>query len=143
MPVVIFSASGIGIDPIRILLQHRELDSSDVYIVWNILHRDAKGTMIDYNKPVIHSLNKAESTIRWDSKYAELQKILTPKPHAIVLWDHLHDAQMVDDRDDRIVLRIWLCNVNVDKHLSDFLQTFDIVITDDGSLEEVNNMIFG
>lgn len=142
MPVVVFSASGIGIDPIRLLLQHRELDQSNVHIVWNILYRDQNGRMINYSKPVIHSLNKSESTIRWDSKYTDLQKILSPKPHAIVLGDHLHDAQMVDDRDDRVVLRIGLCNINVDKHLPEFLQTFDVVITDDGSLTEIVDMVF-
>lgn len=142
IPVVIFSASGIGVDPIRILLQHRELDYPNVYIVWNILYRDDNGKMIDYNKPIIHSLNKAESTIWWDRKYTELQKILSPKPHIILLGDHLHDAQMADDRSDRVVLRIGFCNINLDKHLSEFLQTFDIVVTDDGSLEQVNTMIF-
>jgi hypothetical protein len=49
---------------------------------------------------------------------------------------------MVDDRDDRIVLRVGLCNINVEKHLPEFLQTFDVVITDDGALDEVNDMIF-
>ena len=106
IPVVIFSASGVGVDSIGLLLKHRWIDFPNISIVSNKLYRSKDGEMIWYSKPIIHSLNKKESVIWNNPEYKTLQHILSDKPHAIVIGDSLHDADMVDCRDDRTIVSI-------------------------------------
>jgi hypothetical protein len=98
IPLIIFSASGIDVDSIRLLLKHRGLDLPNISIVSNKLYRDATGAMIGYSKPVIRSLNKKESVIRDNDEYKALQGQIQDRPHAVVIGDGIHDAGMVDDR---------------------------------------------
>lgn len=142
IPVLIFSASGIGINAIHKLLEKRWLYLPNIYIISNEIYRDQDGYMSGYSTPTIHSLNKLESVIRDNPEYQVLQDILKPRPHAIVLWDSLGDAQMVEDRPDRTVLRIGFCNHKVAERLPYFQEVFDIIVTNDDSRKEINTMLF-
>ena len=137
IPVVIFSASGVGVDSIGLLLKHRWIDFPNISIVSNKLYRSEDGEMIWYSKPIIHSLNKKESVIWNNPEYKTLQHILSDKPHAIVIGDSLHDVDMVDCRDDRTIVSIGLCNDKIDERIDQYTDAFDIVITHDEWFEEV------
>lgn len=142
IPVIIFSASGIGTNAIQPLLQHRGLDYDNIHIISNELYRDEQWRMIWYNTPPIHSLNKTEATIHDDPQYADIKSIIADKTHALVMWDGLWDADMVSDQLWRTVLRVGLCNDKVEERLNQYQQAFDIVITEDDGLWELTNMIF-
>lgn len=142
IPLIIFSASGVGVDSIWLLLRHRWLDFPNISIVSNKLYRDEHGAMIGYSKPVIHSLNKKESVI-WDNdEYKTLQIQIKDRPHAIVIWDGLHDAEMVDKKPWRTILTIGLCNDKVEERIDKYSDAFDIVITHDEGFEEVIEKIW-
>jgi 5'-nucleotidase len=142
IPVIIFSASGIGYDSIGLLLKHRWLNFPNISVVSNKLYRNDQGAMIGYSKPVIHSLNKTESII-WDTEaYSDIQRSIADRSHVIVIGDALHDADMVDDRPDRTLLKIWLCNDRVDEKLPRYREVFDIIITNDDSFGEMNTIVW-
>jgi HAD superfamily hydrolase (TIGR01544 family) len=142
IPLIIFSASGVGVDSIGLLLKHRWLDFANISIVSNKLYRDEYGTMIGYSKPVIHSLNKTESVIRDNAEYKNIQDQVKDRIHAIVIGDGLHDAEMVDKKSWRTILSIWLCNDKVEERTDRYSDAFDVVITHDEGFEEVIDKIW-
>ncbi len=142
IPLIIFSASGVGVDSIWLLLRHRWLDFPNISIVSNKLYRDEYGTMTGYSKPVIHSLNKTESVIWDNNEYKSLQEQVKDRIHAIVIGDGLHDAEMVDKKPWRTILSIWLCNDKVDERIEKYSDAFDIVITHDEGCEEMIEKIW-
>ena len=131
IPLIIFSASGVGVDSIWLLLTHRWLNFPNISIVSNKLYRDEHCTMAGYSKPVIHSLNKTESVIRDNDEYKSLQEQVKDRIHAIIIGDGLHDAEMVDKKPWRTILSIWLCNDKVEERIEKYSDAFDIVITHD------------
>ncbi len=142
IPLIIFSASGVGVDSIGLLLKHRWLDFPNISIVSNKLYRDEHGIMIGYSKPVIHSLNKTESVIRDNAEYKNIQDQVKDRIHAIVIGDGLHDAEMVDKKSWRTILSIWLCNDKVEERIEKYSDAFDVVITHDEGFEEVIEKIW-
>ena len=142
IPVLIFSASGIWVDIIEMLLEHWKIDRSEIDIISNDIIRKEDGSIERFGEPIIHSFNKVESVI-WDNPiYKPLQDKIGSRPHAIVIGDSAWDAAMVKDRDDRTVLRIGLCNEKVEERLEGYHKHFDIVITDDDTLESIIDMLF-
>ena len=135
IPVIIFSASGIGYDSIRLLLQHRWLLLPNIHIVSNKLYRDSDGRMVGFDPNIIHSLNKTESVIRWSDEYRTIQEAIGQRPHALVIGDGIADAGMVDARDGRIVVTVGLCNHHVEEKYDHYMKAFDIVIANDDGLD--------
>lgn len=136
IPIIIFSASGIGMNMIQLLLERRWLMLENIHIISNELYRDTSWHMIWYSTPIIHSLNKQESVLH-EPQYSHIHRILEDKTNFIVIGDGLSDADMIDKRDDRTILKVGLCNDKVKEKLSDYQSTFDIVITHDQWFEEL------
>ena len=141
IPFVIFSASSIGFDAIDLTLQSRGIDVHPEYIVANRMKRDEEWYLVWLDSPLIHSLNKTESAILLDPHYATIQDHLKSRPHAILIGDQIHDGYMLQDRDDRVLLRVGLHNTVSKKQ--EFLDHFDIVIEDDGDFYGLYDLIFG
>ncbi len=136
IPVIIFSASGIGTDSIEILLNHWNLNLPNISIVSNKLYRDEQWNMTWYSKPVIHWLNKTESILQ-SPEYAHIQQYIAWKSHTILLWDGIWDATMAIEKEWKTVLKIWLCNDKVEERLENYEKLFDLVLTHDDWLDEI------
>jgi Pyrimidine 5'-nucleotidase (UMPH-1) len=48
-----------------------------------------------------------------------------------VIGDGLGDANMIDEQDNRIILKAGLCNDKIKERLANYQCSFDIVITHD------------
>lgn len=142
IPVIIFSASWIGVDSISLLLKHRWLNFPNIFIVSNKLYRNDQGKMIWYSKPVIHSLNKTESIIWANNEYKNIQDNIKNKPNAIIFWDGLHDSEMVDKKEWRTIINIGLCNNKVEEKIEQYSDSFDAVITHDFWFNQVINILW-
>jgi len=137
IPVIIFSASGIGIDSITYLLERFNLQSSNVHIVTNRF--EYEGVLLTKSiPPLIHTLNKNESVLIF---FPEIKQILLSRENVILFGDLPHDADMVDNKNHKNVIRVGLLNEQdlekKNKFLPLFHEKFDIVIEDDGSLENI------
>lgn len=121
---------------IQLLLERRWLMLENIHIISNELYRDTSWQMIWYSTPIIHSLNKQESVLR-EPQYSHIHRILDNRKNFIVIGDGLGDAGMIDEQDNRTILKVGLCNDKVKEKLSDYQSTFDIVITHDQWFEEL------
>ena len=91
---------------------------------------------IDYEKPLIHILNKQRFIYETCDKRAFRKNV-------VVMGDILEDVKMVRDSKHSTVLKVGFLNdLESQGHLLDeFSKTFDIVITGDGSLQHVNYLL--
>jgi cellulose synthase/poly-beta-1,6-N-acetylglucosamine synthase-like glycosyltransferase len=58
-----------------------------------------------------------------------------------LLGDGLWDAQMADGFDYKNIIKIWFLNNDTPEHREKFSQVFDLIILDDGPMDEVNEII--
>jgi len=133
VPLLIFS-SGIG-NLIEGYLKNNNRLSSNIHILSNIFNFDSDGFALGYKNEIIHLMNKSEDKI--GEKYKNLIK---HKRNVILLGDSLEDINMVTDFD--IIIKIGFLNENVDKNLALYRKNFDVVITDDGSMDFVNELLY-
>ena len=89
---------------------------------------------------MLHILNKRQFVYE-DNLDGEVQRDF--KKNLIVMGDLLEDVKMVDPSRHETVLKVGFMNDWAsEKHLlEDFMNTFDVVIVGDGSLQPVNLLI--
>ncbi len=137
IPVIIFSASGIGIDSIIYLLERFNIQTPNVHVVTNRFEYE-NALLIKSIQPLIHALNKNESVLAF---FPEIKKILLSHDNIILFGDSPHDADMVDEKNHKHVVRVGLCNEKDSEKKQEvlplFQEKFDIVIEDDGSLDTI------
>lgn len=131
IPTIIMSASGIGYDSIGLFLRKNDINQEYIDILSNAFVRDNNWYAIGRKDPVIHSMNKNEITVH--SFPTVYQKIATRK-NVILLWDSLHDIEMIDWFAYDTMLSIGFCLSEKKKVKDLFIQTYDIVIFDDGDM---------
>jgi HAD superfamily hydrolase (TIGR01544 family) len=130
IPTVILSA-GIGqiID-----LWSKTFQVSPTLVLANRLITDQNGKIIDWDKDIIHHLNKKEKG------HGKLFKLKTQRPNTILLGDAIEDANMTDGKEN--VLRIRIFNPREDEKLSreEFInktfKRYDLII-ETGTLEPI------
>lgn len=139
IPIVIFSASGTGVDSIRFFLERYTISFPNITIISNRFeYKDnVVNTIIP---PLIHTLNKNESILKFfpDTNLSEKRSV-------ILVGDSINDVDMVLDSNHDTVIRIGLCN-EIDPEekitiLPKFQENFDFVIEDDGSLLPLYNLL--
>lgn len=137
IPVVIFSASGLGVIAIKKFLEKDNLLTSNVHIISNDFVRDDQGRAIDFQKPIIHSLNKGE-TILHEYDFADQ---LVNRPNIILMGDSIGDAAMANGSEYDHLLKIWFLNKDVEQKRKLYQEHFDVIIENDGDMDIVNEII--
>lgn len=135
IPLIVFSA-GIG-NVIEEYLQQHQVLSDWVRIVSNFLKFDQAGKAVDYTRPVLHAANKHEAFFRGLNEFADHNG----RHFTILLGDQLGDATVVQDLDQETVLKIGFLNQGVESDLRKYQDTYDAVITNDGSMDFVTRLI--
>ncbi len=135
IPLLIFSA-GIG-NLIEGYLKKENKLTPNIHILSNTLKFDEKGNATGYKNKIIHTMNKSETKIK-DKKYKNLIK---KRNNVILLGDSLGDLGMVNDLDTNIIIKIGFLNENIKAKLELYKSKFDIVITNDGPMTYINNLI--
>ncbi len=135
IPLLIFSA-GVGNMIEGYLLKENKL-YDNIHIISNTFKFDERGFAVGYGGEIIHVLNKSETKIH-DEKYSDSIK---NRRNIILLGDSISDLDMVADVKFKEIIKIGFLNENKDKKLDLYLKDFDVVITDDGSMDYVNELI--
>ncbi|MBT3249898.1 MAG: hypothetical protein HN846_03930 [Candidatus Pacebacteria bacterium] len=133
IPLLIFSA-GIG-DVIQHYLNYRQLNSSNIKLVSNFLIYNKLDEIIDYQKPIIHSLNKTEAVIK-----DEQQQMIAQK-NIILLGDSTHDPFMINDNQHDLIIKIGFLNSHESQFLDKYQQLYDVVILKDQGLDYVVELV--
>ncbi len=137
IPVIIFSAGGLGVVSIEKFLEKDNLLTPNVHIVSNDFVWDTEGRAVDFVRPIIHSLNKGETVLR---EYDFADEI-GDRPNIILLGDSIGDADMAQGSDYDHILKIGFLNKDVEKKRELYQQHFDIVIENDGDMSRVNEIL--
>ncbi|MEK7538433.1 MAG: hypothetical protein AAB552_01185 [Patescibacteria group bacterium] len=137
VPLVIMSASGLGVDGVSLYLEHAGKLTDNVHIISNVYEWDSAGRATALREPIIHSLNKYETAIR---DYPAFDAIKNRK-NVILLGDSPSDIGMVQGFDYHNLLSISFFNETTDKNLKLNEDTFDVVLTGDTSMAYVNKIL--
>jgi len=73
IPLIIFSASGLGYESIYYTFEKIHRLTDNIYIISNAFIRDETGKAIGVREPVIHSFNKDETSIKNFPIYEEIK----------------------------------------------------------------------
>jgi len=133
IPVIIFSA-GIG-DFIEKFLQYNNCYYKNIFVVSNFLKFNNQ-QLIGFKSNIIHSLNK--DLINLPKQLLDLIKY---KDKVILFGDSISDINMSSGIDKDNLLSIGFLEDNIKLNLNKFKQTFDVVATDNTSLNDITKKI--
>ena len=133
VPLVIISSSGLG-DAIEMYLSKNGVMYNNITIVTNSFVWDEGGIATDVKYPIIHSANKGEVAIDNLPIYYELLK----RKNVLLLGDSKTDLKMVEGFPYENLITVGFLNDKVDELLEVYEDSYDVVITGDGSLDFVN-----
>lgn len=132
IPLVIMSG-GPGY-MIQKQLEFAGVMNENVYIVANWYEYDENGYMINYKKPIIHSLNKYEIILREFPFFEQIKE----RTNVILLGDQIDDLGMIQGFDYENLLTIGISTKPSDEKI--YASKFDVVITDN-KFNFINNIL--
>jgi cytosolic 5'-nucleotidase 3 len=135
IPLVIMSA-GLG-DMIVGYLEQEGRMYDNVKVVSNFFEFDQEGFVLKPTEPIIHSLNKHEVVLHSFPFYKELEH----RQNVLLLGDNLDDIGMIEGFDYKNLIKIGFLNDDVEKRLEFYNKVYDVIITDDGDMSEVQKLI--
>ena len=137
IPLVIMSASGVGIDPIAMFLEKEEKMYDNIHIISNYYEWDENGNAVGVKEPIIHSLNKDETAIQNFPAFEEVKS----RKNVILLGDILEDIGMVEGFDYDNLIKIGFLNEKIEESLEGYKRKYDVVILNDSSMDYVNQLL--
>jgi 5'-nucleotidase len=138
IPLVIMSSSGLGCDPIAMCLEREGRLYRNIHIISNSFEWDKNGRALAVKQPIIYGMNKDETLIQ---DFPAIFEEVKNRKNIILLGDSLDDVGMVTGFDYGNLIKIGFLNDRVGENLENYKKTFDVVITNDGSLNFVNQLL--
>lgn len=137
IPLLIFSANGLWYEGIYYCLERQNNIYNNIGIISNRFIRDQNDKAIWVQEPIIHSYNKWETVVKDFPIYEKIKD----KKNILLLGDGLGDAQMADGYDYKNIIRIWFLNNDTPENRQHYQKKFDLIILNDGPMDEVNNIL--
>jgi 5'-nucleotidase len=134
IPILIFSA-GLG-DLLEIALEQNQIFHPNVKVVSNYMVFDSTGKIIGFRPPLIHTMNKNEAGLfEGDTYFMDLAH----RGNALVLGDNCGDSLMSDGmHEPNAIIKIGFLNDRIEERLATFMDTWDVVLCDDQSMDFLN-----
>jgi 5'-nucleotidase len=136
IPMIILSASGLGIEAISFYFEHRYRLHKNIFIVSNEFIWDENGIMTGYKEPIIHSFDKDYSSV----KKFPFFKVIKNRKNVILLGDIINDANMINGFEYNNIIKIGFLNED-NSRLDEFKKAFDVTILNDGSMDYLNILL--
>lgn len=137
IPLIIMSSNGLGGEAISLFLEKEGRLYHDVHIIANSYEWNEDGYVIGVKKPIIHVMNKDETIIKDHPVF----EVIKNKKNVLLLGDHVGDVGMVEGFDYENLIKVGFLNENVDESLEEYKRNFDIIITNDSSMDYVNMLL--
>lgn len=137
VPLIIFSAGGLGRESIEIFLRKRSLLFENTHIVANNFIWSGKGSLLAIESPIIHVYNKDETILKEFTFYNKVRE----RRNVILLGDSLGDAKMANGMPHDEVIKVGFLNEDNRDHLKHYCEVFDLVIIGDASFYFVNQLL--
>uniref|UniRef100_A0A6I8SP02 5'-nucleotidase n=1 Tax=Xenopus tropicalis TaxID=8364 RepID=A0A6I8SP02_XENTR len=136
IPLFIFSA-GIG-DVLEEIIRQKGVFHPNTKVVSNYMDFDDNGIMKGFKGELIHTYNK-NSSVLTDTEYF---KEIGHRTNIVLLGDTLGDLTMADGVTTvENIIKIGFLNDKVDELTEQFLQSYDIVLVRDETLDVVNGLL--
>uniref|UniRef100_A0A3B1IUS9 5'-nucleotidase n=1 Tax=Astyanax mexicanus TaxID=7994 RepID=A0A3B1IUS9_ASTMX len=136
IPLLIFSA-GVG-DILEEVIRHNGVFHPNVRVFSNYMEYNEKGVLCAFKEPLIHTFNKKESALLNPDMFGQLQD----RPNILLLGDSLGDLTMADGiQNAQNILRIGYLNDKVEERRSAYVDSYDIVLEKDETLEVPNAIL--
>lgn len=133
IPVVILSA-GIG----NVIVEFLKLNNclyNNIFIVSNFIKFD-NGKMLPFNDEMITTSNKSI-----DKLPVEIRNKINEKDYILLFGDLIEDLNMVHKEDLSRSISFGFLEKNVDKNFEFYRNSFDVVLTDNSSFNEVKKVL--
>ena len=137
VPLLIFSSSGLGVDMIALYLKKCQHLFKNIHIISNIIKWSYNGYAVGFKEPIIHGMNKGEHSL----ENYPIFKLIKNRKNILLLGDNISDTNMVKGIEYENIIKIGFLNMDIEKNLEAFKQNFDVVITDDGEMDYVNQLL--
>lgn len=137
IPLVIMSASGLGSDGITQYLEQSDKLYPNVHLVCNQYEWDENGKAVALREPIIHALNKYETSVQDFPAFNEVRE----RKNVILLGDSIDDIGMVQGFEYDNLITIGFLNDKVEENLEHYKKAFDVVLTGDASMEYVDQLL--
>ncbi|XP_056263019.1 cytosolic 5'-nucleotidase 3-like [Pseudoliparis swirei] len=136
IPLLIFSA-GIG-DILEEVIRQAGVFHPNVKVLSNYMDFDETGVLRAFKGELIHIYNKREGALLNTGHFQELRT----RPNVLLLGDSLGDLTMADGvQDMENILKIGFLNDKVEERKPSYLDSYDIVLVNDESLEVPNALL--
>lgn len=138
IPLIIMSSSGLGRESISMYLGREKRLHDNIYIISNSLEWDENGNMVRIKEPIIHSMNKDETSIK---SFPAVFEIIKNRKNVLLLGDTLEDIEMIKGFDYDNIIKIGFLNKNVKENLENYSKNYDIIILNDSDISYVNKLL--
>lgn len=136
IPLLIFSA-GIG-DILEEVIRQAGVFHPNVKVFSNYMDFDESGVLRAFKGELIHIYNKREGALLNTGHFQELRT----RPNVVLLGDSLGDLTMADGvQDMENILKIGFLNDKVEERKQSYLDSYDIVLVKDETLEVPNAIL--
>lgn len=136
IPLLIFSA-GIG-DILEEVIRQAGVFHPNVKVFSNYMDFDESGVLRAFKGELIHIYNKREGALLNTGHFNELRT----RPNVLLLGDSLGDLTMADGvQDMENILKIGFLNDKVEERKQSYLDSYDIVLVKDETLEVPNGLL--
>jgi cytosolic 5'-nucleotidase 3 len=137
IPLIIISSSGLGSDNIAMYLEKEGKLYDNVHIVSNSYEWDESGKAIRVNEPIIHTMNKDETSVQDYPFFKEIKN----RKNVLLLGDSLGDVGMVKGFDYDNLLKVGFLNEKIEERLKDYSLNYDLIILNDSSMDYLNQLL--
>jgi 5'-nucleotidase len=133
---ILFISAGPG-DLMEEYFKQNKMDFPNVYIVGNRYEFDKNGKAMNIKGPIIHTFNKTEVTLEDTPFYEKIKN----RKNVLLLGDSIGDIVMIEGFDYKTLLKIGFLNEEIEKNLNLYKKNFDVIITNDGDFDFVNDLV--
>jgi 5'-nucleotidase len=138
IPLVILSSSGLG-EVIPMYLEKHGKNYDNIHVVTNLYEWDDDGVAVGVKKPIIHSMNKDETSIKGLPIYNELKR----RKNVLLLGNSLGDLGMIEGFEYDNLIKVGFLDEKIEENLAKFKEGFDVVLTGDADMSYVNGLVKG
>ncbi len=137
IPFVIISSSGVG-DTISLLLEREDKLHDNIHIITNQYKWDEQENAVDIKKPIIHVMNKDETSIQ---DHSDAYEAIKDRKNVILLRDSFGDLVMIHRFNYDNLIKIGFLNEDVEENLANYEKNFDMIIVNDSDMQPINDLM--
>ena len=137
IPIIIMSSNGIG-DTIQMILNKEKILYDNISIITNLYKFDKRGNALRVLEPIIHVMNKDETSIQ---NHPEIYEKIKERKNVILIGDSLGDLGMITGFEYDNLIKIGFLNPGEENNLERYKENFNMILTNDSNFQPLNKLL--